>query len=229
MKLKFFRMDNIIELKPGIPFVLEIHDRTQFTQMASSIITERGEEAEAPYIIWDNKGDEIRPKKAMVLVPDLLHISIDDRILLGSLYKIISTNIENDKAISDELSRSAAALRNRLADVQTTMIGSYSFQLDWSIEQFLKAFSFAADTDKKDSLLDRCVSFLGLCADVVPNLPIFFCNLKSFFNEDELNILYETIFSLGERVFIMESWTDTITHAREAKLVIDQQFLENSI
>lgn len=227
MNLKFDRIDTEIQINSSAITTVEIMDRVEFSRIVESLLSEKGLESIEPYSLTSIEGKTIKPKKAMILCSSLPDLPFSDRALIASLYERIAREIRDQPHLDIEIRNVAAKLREEIADVQNELLGSYAYSSVWTSESFLKAFAFCPDVSEGDDFLEKCKKFVGLCADVVPHLPICFVNLKSFLDNDGLDALYEFIFSLGEAVMVLESWHDENEYNRERKIVVDLQFLEN--
>ena len=226
MILKLLRFDGELSIGPEKVTTLEIENRHVFSRVASSLISERGEEAVEPYAIWDDAGKKKTAKGAFLVLSSLPELPLNDRTLLSKLYAKLAGSIRDDIELSDKIAGTTAELKNYFLDENIELWGQYEFGSTWDVAQVLKSFSFRPAADDDQTLLERMVNLFGLCADVNLGKPILLINAKSFFEPEELSEVASQAFFYGCPLMMLESWTDDSTHDWEQKTCIDQWFFE---
>lgn len=227
MILKLLRFESEVVIEPDAVATLQIEDRSLFARAVASLSSEKAEEAEEPYALWDDDGKKHSPRGAFLVLDSLPSIPLNDRKLLGKLYTKIAASIEEDVEAKDELAVTMSKLQSLLLDENIELWGTYEFNAAWEVGQILKAFSFQLMEEEAQPLLDSLVGFFGLCADVGLQQPLLLVNAKSFFTEEELSELASQAFFYGISLLMLESWPDGTHHDWERKTRIDQWFLEN--
>lgn len=227
MKLQFTKLEEIICFSADQVVTLQIEDRQLFSRVISSLISEEGEEAIEPYRFWENDEKKISPKRAVLVINTLPALPLMDRVLLGKLYEHISSALEQDIERTETSTEISRQLIMDCENLNTMLWGTYSFNTSWSLATFLKAFCFGPSVDQSESILDNFISFFGLCADINFNKPLVLVNMKSFFNKNELEALFEQAIFYGIELLLLESWNDETQYRYERKLVVDQGFVEN--
>lgn len=224
MKVQLLRYDVEVSLSPEHVSTLEVLNRTVFARVVSSLLSEEGEKAAEPYQLWNDLGRRASPRKALLLVNNLPSLPSDNRTLLNKLYGIVGSELDAS-GMSEEADALGQHLRALLADATNGMWGQYEFGLDWNQAAFMKAFSLMPACEEGESLLENCIAFLGFCVDIKLDMPIVLVNAKSFFAREELDRLFEQAVFLGVELLLLESWHDDDAHQKEAKTVLDQDFL----
>ena len=224
MILKFARFDTAITITKEYISTYEIQNQHIFAEVVEALSSEKGSEADVPYFLWDEKGKELKPFKAFFFVNGLPLVTLNDKSLLTGLYLKLFRRIEDDQELSLNLQTIAHQIESQISNLQIEMFGSYEFSNFWSSDIFLKAFGFGPECG--DSLIEKLKAYCGLVADGAPSKPICFVNLKSFLTKEELESLFEYIFSLGISVLLVESWHDKRIIEKERKTIVDQQFIE---
>lgn len=228
MKLQLLRFDDEVPVDAKAVSTLEIEDRALFARVVASLESEAAEEAEEPYALWEDEGDKKRsPRGAFLVLASLPDVPLTDKKLLGKLYSHVAAQIADDADAEGEVIAAANTLEGLLLDWNIELWGSYEFSTSWDTSQMLKAFSFQPCFEEGTPLIERLVSFFGLCADIGLKQPILMVNAKSFLAENELDELAEQAFFFGVPLLLLESWHDASTHEWERKTRIDQWFLEN--
>lgn len=225
MRLRLLRFECDIQLSNEWVTTLQIEDRRLFTRLVKALVEETGEYGEEPYLLFDAGDARISPKKAMLVVKELPTVPLNDRALLGRLYKQVRGLVESDSNEYEMVRDLSNRLRCALEDCCSSLWGDYSLSTAWDLETYFKSFSLAPLVNEGDSLLDNCIRLFGLCADVMRETPIVVVNAKSFFAENELQELLEQAVFYGIELFLIESWDDPDSHPLERKYLIDQHFL----
>lgn len=228
MRFKLLRFDSVVDVVPGVPSVLEVEDHALFARVTGSLISGLGEEAEEPYLLWDEaKGKAINPKKGMLVLHSLPELPYDDKKLLGKLYSHMQGLLEKDGEAQDAIAVLTEGLGARLEGIGCRLRGTYDFEVEWSVEHYLKAFAFEPVYDGCETFLERCISFFGLCSDIELAKTLVMVNAKSFFTPDEMRELYEQVFFLNIPLLLIEPSIDEHVYERERKRCIDLHFLES--
>lgn len=225
MKLQLLRFGEGIEISPGKVSVLEVESRRLFTRVVRALLSERGQEADEPYQLWDDNDKAVNPKKALVVLNALPAVPYDNKTLLGKLYTKVERMIEGDDELERKLREMGWGITSAIEDVGIALWGNYCFDARWSLGQYLRAFGFHPDCGDDEPLLENCIRFLGLCADVDQAIPVVMVNAKMFFDRDELEELYSQAVFLGTSLLLLETQHDSIRSEQERKMVIDQDFL----
>lgn len=225
MRLELLRLNARVSIGPGVPSTLEIHDRALFAKVCRSLISERGQYAEEPYVLMTEDGKAVSARKSMLVVSALPNLPLRDRTLISKLYQQIAMQAELNSEKYELVNELACRLSEELETVTDGMWGEYSFAGEWSIGAYCKAMSFLPVTDDSHSLIENCIALLGLCADIGFECPIVMVNAKSFLVTEEIEELFEQVFFLDSRLLLLESWQDNRVLAREEKTIVDLHFL----
>lgn len=225
MKFQLLRFGEGIELGGGKVAALEIEDRHLFTRTVRAVLSEQGKDAEEPYQLWSDSGKAISPKKAMTVVNALPIVPYDNKTLVGKLHAKVGQMIEGDFELEEKLQTLGTGIADVIEDVGIALWGNYAFENSWDLGLFLKAFGYRPNCGDVETLLENCIRFFGLCADVDQTMPITMVNAKAFFDAKELEELYSQAIFLGTPLLLLESWHDVTRYDQERKMVIDQDFL----
>jgi len=68
MRFRLLRLDVDVEIQEGDISTLEIEDRTLFARVVKALLSEVGEYAEEPYLLFDDSGKRVNPKKEASVV-----------------------------------------------------------------------------------------------------------------------------------------------------------------
>lgn len=225
MKLQLMRLGAEIELAPDFVATFQIESRHVFARVVSALLSEQGEDAEEPYLLWGDDQKAFSPKKALMVLNQLPNAPLDDRVILGKLYDHVAEKVAQDNEIEDALVALQGELRECVARAGMGMWGTYDFALNWGLPQFLKAFGYRPRNAEDGSLLEKCIAFFELCTDIGFDKPLVLVNAKSFFTEEEVQTLISQAIFCGIRLLLLESWHDDAIYKNERKTTIDQDLL----
>jgi CRISPR-associated protein Csn2 len=226
MRLSFSGLDDPLDIQPGRVTTLEVANAELFSRICVSLREGRGRQAPEPYTLWNDE-EELSPKDALIFIESPLELPWNSKSLLGTVIKRFQTALLEDEELRTSIDRSAADIVSKYMSLSMTMHAEYSFEVEWDIQKFAKAFGFGVDRTSQQSILDSCIDFLSLALDAGVNQCIVFVNLKSFLTEKGLEILFEHVFFANILVLLLERWPDDITYAYERKRVIDLDFIEH--
>lgn len=204
---------------------VEVQDRKLFARVVQSLLAEAGKYAEEPYLLTQDDGTAITPKRGLLMVTGLPELPFRDRAILTKLYQRISANVELDSELYALIQDAANRLHDGLEQAASGMWGDYAFANEWRVDAYCKTYGFAPIVDEASSLLENCIRFLGLCSDVGLDCPIVLVNAKSFLSRSDYEELLEQAFFLDSKLVFLESWHDDRIIARERKTTIDLHFL----
>lgn len=225
LEVKITRFEQVIQLDSQHVFTLEVNDRHLFTRVVRSFLSGKGLEADEPYQVWRN-GKAVSARNALYVVNGFPSLPLTDRTLLTSLYERISLRLGDNLNLSARLQELSLEVEDVFDEMAVSLWGDYRFASHWDPRVYLKAFALHPHVEEDSSLLDTCVRFFGLCADVTFDRALVLVNAKSFFVESELYELFSQAIFYGVRLFLLESWHDDTTLALERKMRVDQDFIE---
>lgn len=78
MKMQFSGFENLINIACEKISVLEIDNKVLFTRVCQSLVSQQGEFAIEPYLLWDDAGTAMKAKDAFLMLPDPLNLPWGD-------------------------------------------------------------------------------------------------------------------------------------------------------
>ena len=226
MRLVFSGFEYPLELEAGETSVFEIENGALFARVASSLKSGCGRYALEPYSFWDEER-EIMPKDALMLISDPMSLPWDDKGFLSAVMKQVEREFLEDEELRMEVEGIEGALRQRLELLDMGFNADIGFALEWDLKRYLKFLGFGIAFQEEKTFLDNLLNFLSYVLDAGCKKVICFVNLKTFLTKNELEQLYEHIFFLKLKVFLLENKHDNSSYEHEQKMAIDLQFLEH--
>ena len=225
MKLQFLRSSCLLEIQPSRPLIYQFESPSLFSRVVQSLLSELGEDAIEPYVVWDSKDKRINPKKAFLVMNSLPCIPVDDS-LSKALFQRIDNLFKGVPDLKSCLEDDWAQLQKLILGTNQGYNGFYTFNREFDLIKLLKLFGYSPLIDLSNELLDNCMRYLELCADAQLDKPIVFVNAFRFFTENELVLLFEKAKFNGISLLLLESGINRKDIQNTRYIVVDQHFLE---
>lgn len=227
MKLVIDGVETPVDIQPGVPRVVEIHNRVLFARIARSLLSGDGDEAFEPYSLWNDEGEELKSASSLMVISDALHLPWDSKVLAGRLFDMVEGLMTEDEELRIRIESTGAELAKEIGELTYQVNADYSFAVEWGLKQYLKSFSFSVERLDGPKYLESLIAFLDFCSDMALKQVLVFVNLKTFLSETELIELYKRVFFHDLSFLMLETMEDETSYELEQKTVIDQHFLES--
>lgn len=218
------RLELDVDLGCGSVTTLRVTDKALFARVVESLLSEKGEYAKEPYLLFDEDGKRVSPKRKMLVLHTLPEVPLNDRVLVDKLLNRIRNVSEADTTIYEKIQGLSAKLNCVVEETAGFLFGDYSFAKDWDLGTYLKAFSFLPQMGKCYTLLDNCIRLVELVTDVAPEMPLVMVNAKSFFTNEELWELFDRAVFSGVQLLLLETYNDKVSYEQERLIVVDRHF-----
>lgn len=229
MMLSFAGRDKPLIVEPGYPAVFQVESPGLFAQVVESLFSGDGRCATEQYALWERNGDEweeLPPKDAFLLVPNVFDLPWSDRALAGEIIRRMEADFVADEEFRLRFEKSERDLSAQIMALSNPYSADYSLGVEWDLGKLLKLLGFGIGAEPGAKLIDNLISFLSLALDSRLEKAIVFVNLKTFLTENEVKRLYEHCFFSKRKVILLENKRDGTTYQYERKTVIDLDFLE---
>lgn len=226
MKLCLSGFSQGVEIEPGAVSVLEINDRVLFSRVSQSLFYEQGEQAIEPFTLLDD-GVEVSPRNAFLFVSNPFDLPWSDRVLVGKVIERMESMLLLDDGVRQGVVSAGREVSEKVAALGLQMRSDYSFDIEWDMRKYLKAFDFGVDVDPCDLILDNLIKFLNLAVDASFDRVLVFMNLKNFLAVHELKEFYRQVVFSERKVLLLENIHDNTFFEEEKKTRVDQDFLES--
>lgn len=225
MKIQFYNFDHDLFPSPDYITVLEIENKKLFGNIVQSFYS-RIVGKEALEEIFLSEGDEnLRFDRNAIYISDPLQINFHDKkiqtFLCEKFNNIYCLDHEKQIQVENQYCKLIEIIRQILDEVDIEI--DYSYQLD--LNKLLKLIDIRISEDDTSTPLEKLTSFLEILSNLKLYNLVVFCNLKSYFAEEDLAELYKLILYLKIPVILLESTLKPILKG-ERKLIIDMDFDE---
>lgn len=227
MRLCGLCLEEPFSICEGAPAVLEVLNPVLFSRCCESLYTLKGDEAQEPYSLWDDEGQELKPSDELLVLVSPLILPWENRELTAGLYRLVQSRLYEDFEIRGDLERLAREVNGAISRFELEVEGSYEFGVEWDVLRYLKAFSYKPAIDDAKTLLEKLIAFFETSADICLNKAFVLIDFKKYFSREEVSRLYESIVFLKRKVLLLESTHDRDYYEWEIKRCVDQHFLES--
>jgi len=221
MIMRISNFENDISITEEYVRVLEVEDKELFANIVQSIhclcYNEEGKE----YIVLIDGDKELSFHKDVYFITDILNIDFNERKLLNKLYIQINTSM--DLEIRQELDRYMNLSLNLVNDLLIEFPFEFTCKSNIGAEDMLKIFNFKISSDK-DSFIEKIFYYIDLISLLDPYKVLIFCNMKSFFSEQQIVEIYKYITYNKLHVILLEGILGTKLLPLEKKNRIDKDF-----
>lgn len=226
MKIVVNGFDLPVVVKAGELSAFRIESATLYARICASLLSGLGEDALEPYSIWTSSGQRVSALSTIV-VANPLNLPWDDKSLSGRLYERMDKFFREDEEARLEIEKAAQALRDKIIRLTFQAEVDYTFALEWSLKQQLKAFSFRVDRPAASGLLETLNTFLDYCADLAPEKLLVFVGLENFLSTKHLQEVKNRVFFHGLHVLTLEKYPSGLCCPTNNDRIVDLQFLES--
>lgn len=206
--------------------VLEIHNRTLFARICQSLESELDDEALEPYALWDGE-DRRSSRNRFLFVFNPFDLPWSEKALIGEVFERVEAIFLNEDDARQEIESVGRSLSDKVASLGLRLRSDYSFEVQWELRKYLKAFDFGVEMDPSDPLLENLIKFLRFASDAAFERQLVFVNLKNFLPPDEVQEFYRQAVFSELNVLLLENAPDDASYEYERKMSIDKDLLQS--
>ena len=213
-------------MSSGNVSVLEVENNILFARIVQSLHSGLGEKSLEPYSLWNEDGEPVKPKDALIVIVNPFDLPWNDRALLNRIYSRIECMMLEDEKVQSAIWEAQEVLSSNVLSLGLQLQSNYELAIEWEIQKYLKAFGFCVSSNAKDRLIDNLFNFLSLSVDATVKKPFVFVNLKTFLSKEELKSLYEQVIFYDISALLIENVKDLRCFEGETKKLIDLHLVQ---
>lgn len=188
MKLRINGFENEFYFDDSHVNVLVI-ENTKCYRNIIGIINDKINGTENNEIFLLDEDEEEIDFKNVILVLDLFNIEYNSKKILNKIYDIIENRIENNQDL--EIEELMIKLRDKIIEEANELNFEFTMKDEFDIKDVLKLCSLKIDTNAYNTILEKTEFLIDLISTLEIADLLVIPNLKSFLDEDELNLLYK--------------------------------------
>ncbi len=215
MKLVNIEYGIDINLAENNVYELVVENRSVFSDIVSMLINQANG-LEGNFVLSETKS--IKIEKSIDVLINYYSLSVNNKKIINRLFlnldKIAEEYIEDKSLINSKLVN--------LLDQFTTSLGcpEVIYNIDFNWNDVFKVFDIKFD-ENYDNLLDKLISYTKIISKFTDIKIIFFVNLKSYLDLDDLHNLYEMMMYYKIIPFMIEP-VESIEKGKEIRYIIDK-------
>ncbi|MCR5195997.1 MAG: type II-A CRISPR-associated protein Csn2 [Pseudobutyrivibrio sp.] len=171
---------------------------------------------EGEWILSDNE-NEYNLAKVADLIINPFAVSCNDRKILSAIYKEL--HIISDQVYPEQYAEANAKMLNYLDSILVDVPYALEYEPIADVEGIFKLYDVKFE-DEYSSILDKLVTYIRTVSQVLRKNVFFFVNLKSYLDDEEIEMLYREV-SYSKSSLIMIESSDSSKLEAEKKVLID--------
>ena len=228
MKIKLFYFENDLEITTEKISVLEIENKKLYSKFTSLIynkvnnnIVEGNEEI---YLI--ENGEEISFDSTVFYISDPMCIDFSNKVIMGAIGKEImkyfNLNIEERNECETKNLELFTYFQKSLIEFSL----DFNCSATWDISKYMKIIGLKIDDTIYRTQIEKIYAIIDIISELKLYKLILFCNLKTYFEIEEIEKIYKYVIYKKIPIVLLESIISNKHLKNENKLTIDKEFDE---
>lgn len=218
MKLTYMEYGIEIELSENQIYVLIAESPSFFSKLIETLYKEK-QDGDGKILLSEN--DKILSfSKMSEIIVNPFTIDPNERRIMQKLYQELCAETLDQLVI--ETGEIHAKLISYLEEISLKVPYHVTFDLEENIPNLLKAYNVRLETES-NNLLERIVEYLKLLHQLCRIEVVFFINLKTYLQDEELEQLYQFAFYEKISMVLLENVQKTKLNC-EKTCIIDQDY-----
>lgn len=223
MIMRISNFENDIIISDEYIRVLEIEDKALFVNIVQSIYSLCNQQESKEYIVLLDRGKEIDFSKNVCFVFDILNIDFNDRKILNKLYLNMKLLLNSDLEIKHKLEIYYRDAFNLLDLILMELPFEFTYKTELEVEDLFKLYGIRVYNDS-NSFMEKILYFIDLISLLEFCKVLIFCNMKSFFIDNQIEEIYKHIIHNKLHVLLIEGLSTGKVLRNEKKMRIDMSF-----
>ena len=228
MKMKFFYFENDLEISGERISVLEIEDKklyNKFTSIIYNKINNDIKEEDEEIYLFDNS-EEVGFHSTALYISDPMQIDFEDKVIMGAVGKEIkkyfNLNMEEQSECEKQNLKLFTSFQKSLVEFSL----DFNYSTVWDISKYLKMIGLKIEDKFYRTHLEKLYAIIDIVSELKLYKFIVFCNLKSYFEIEEIQKIYKYVMYKKIPIVLLESTISNISIEDENKIIIDKEFDE---
>lgn len=214
-------LETKIALTRSRPHLLIVENPRLYYQIVQQLIRQF-EGGEGSFVFLE-ENEQVDPQKIGEIVVDLFHLHFNDKKVSGLLYKKLEKNFQCE-GLFNHLYEINASIDSFLEELFFTTSLSLS-NSPMQIADLLKCCNVRVE-ETYESFLEKVICYINLLIELKNLKIICFVNLKSVFNDEELDQLYRHCCAEGVSLFLVEDTKRRALSDLEKAVIITEDLCE---
>ncbi len=185
--IKFDDIDDKICIETTPIVSINIENRDYFFKVINHIKELDGEGIQ----YFDDKFRDLNLSKESVFVDSYLSLDLNEKKLLGQVYKEMETHLSSEEL--DEYNRIRDSLLSFAEKLSLNLEGEVEISDDLSLSKALSLVDLKFSEEDISNITSRFVQYIKIMSNLKPLHIIFTCDFLKYLNNDEILLLQEEL------------------------------------
>ncbi|NLP46855.1 MAG: type II-A CRISPR-associated protein Csn2 [Epulopiscium sp.] len=226
MIMKISNFESEIIISDEYVRVLEIENKSLFANIVQSIHSLCYNEEGKEYIVLIEEGKEIKFNKNVYFIMDILSMDVNERKILNKLYSSLKPCINLD--MRNQIDQYLRDILNFINRILIEIPLEFNYKTEIELENIFKLYEIKLCTQDQ-SFIEKVFNIIDLISLLDLYKVVVFCNIKSFFTDNEMEEIYKYIVYHKLHVILLEGNLVEKTLQFEKKIRIDADFEDYEI
>lgn len=226
MILKLFPFQNEIILSESYVTIFQVNNKRLFNKVANSFyelsIGQQGEEN----ILLIEKDQIVDFDEAVLFLPDVWHFDVNNKSITNKLLNYIEDNYKLDVELMEEIHKYLQLIRLGVEQLTDELPFDIEMKESVTLQDLLKMLGIKLAKLNGRSLLERALTILEIVEYFKLYPVVILCNIKNYFDKDELMELYKQAIHCKIQLMLFEFGDLEETLPYETIWYIDEDYEE---
>lgn len=204
MILKLFPFQNEVMLSEEYVTIFQINNKSLFNKVANSFYDlSTGQLGEENIVLLED-GKLIDFEEKVLFLSDLWHFDCTSKNITNKLLNYIENNYKLDVELMEEIQKQLQLIRLGIRELTDELPFEVEMKEMITVQDLLKMLGVKLAKLDGYSLLERALSIIEIVEQFKLYPVIILCNIKNYFNEEDLLELYKQAIHCKIKLMIFE-------------------------
>lgn len=225
MILKVFPFNEVIINEEYIT-VLQVNNKVLFSRIANSLYAlSMGQQGEENIILTDEM-KQVEFQEEVLFLSDLWHFDCTSKIITSKLLNYIENNYKLDPELLEDFQKQVQLIQNGIRDIVDELPFETEMKVMVTLQDIVKMLGVKVSKLDGYTLIERAITIIQIVEQFRLCSVIIFCNVKDYFEENELLELYKHALHCKIKVIMLEHGEVKTLIANEKAWYIDEDYEE---
>lgn len=137
--------------------------------------------------------DNIMKIKDFELITDIIHLSLNDKKILSSIYQNIQDSLILNNDLYEKYNTSILNINKVILNELNNYNISFTYDIELPINSYLKTINVKIEDDLNELVFSKLLDYIEIYSELFPNNLLIFVGVVSYLDDQELNELFKYI------------------------------------
>lgn len=212
---------NAIDIGAGMVNLLVIEDKKYYLRFINDLYNQINFNDTS--FVFSEGDNNIDAGKCLNLILDIFALTVNNRKAITKIYSELAAEAQESEYYmkTQEL---LAKIAEYMAEILPSQKNALTFNEKLDISSIFK-LTEVKFVEERDSILEKIIDYMEVMTNYCGIKCFFFVNLKSFFDENQLNLFYKDVIYRKYMVVLLEN-TCAFYNEMERRVVLDSDLCE---